>query len=1042
VTSTGGLHEARLDQSLINAALYLVVVAGLGHVLAAAAAGRRETEAALRQSRAGLEARVAERTQQLDAVRAVSAEITRELDLARLLTLIVARAQALLQAERCMIRLWSEGEQVLDRAVSSGLPLADPGPLRLDEGVSGVVARRRAGCIVNDYAAFAQAIQEPQSPTPPCASLGAPLLYHDRLIGVIVASHHTPGRPFTEADLDLLHLFAEQAAIAIENARAYEAAQGALAERTRAEEALRRYQLLAEQAQDIVLFVHRDGRILEANRAAAAAYGYTLEELGALRIQDLRAPETQPLTAAQLAAADAAGLLFETVHRRKDGTPFPVEVSSRGMQLHGERILGSIVRDISARTAAEVARQQSERRLATLLANLPGIAYRCRNDEAWTMEFLSEGCEALTGYPAAALLHNATRRYSDLILPEDREPAWDAVQAALAARRPYQVTYRLQTAQGEVKWAWEQGRGVFGEGGTVRALEGFVADITDRKQAEEALAARTQQLDAVRTTTAELTRELDLDTLLALLIRRAITLLAGASGTVYLWEETAQHLVPRAWDGLDDWIGALRIGIGEGIVGEVAARREGTIVNDFRTSGRPVPAFLERTQITATLVEPLLYRSQLLGVITVNFEDAGRVATPEDAHLLRLLADQAAIAIANARLFTDAQHAYEDLRQAQDEMVRVEKLRALGQLAAGVAHDLNNMLTAILGQTQLLRLQVADPRVQGALHILETAATDGAQVVSRLQGFARQQPTGPLAPCDLAALLQEAVELTRPRWKDEPERQGRTVAVRLALEPLPAILGTPPEIREALTNLILNAVDAMPHGGTLTLAAAPTADSVRLTLTDTGIGMTETVRQRVFEPFFSTKGGRGTGLGLALVYGILERHGGSIAVDSAPRQGTTFTLRFQRAQDTEAARPAQRVAPPCPQRILLIDDDPAVRQTVAALLRAVGHRVTEAEGGEAGLAHLAGGEVDLVLTDLGMPGMTGWDVARAVKARAPQVPIILLTGWGERQAAEIGERAFVDRILGKPVQLHDLLVAMAEVTGGPDGPAATADPGA
>jgi CheY-like chemotaxis protein len=368
--------------------------------------------------------------------------------------------------------------------------------------------------------------------------------------------------------------------------------------------------------------------------------------------------------------------------------------------------------------------------------------------------------------------------------------------------------------------------------------------------------------------------------------------------------------------------------------------------------------------------------------------------------------------------------------------VRTEKLRALGQMSAGIAHDLNNMLAAILGQAELLRLQVTLPEVQDALKVLYTAASDGAQVVRRLLEFGRQQPGRPLIPCDLVSLVDEALEITRPHWQDEAQEQGRLIEVWRAVENLPRVQGNPAEIREALTNLFLNAVDAMPTGGRLTVAGYLETDAtdreapgrVVLTVSDTGTGMTEETRRRVFDPFFTTKGFKGTGLGLAVVYSIMERHGGRIDVASAPGQGTTFTLRFReavsaRAESGDAKPPLQAAG----LRLLVIDDEEPVRMTIASLLRAVGYTVIEAEGGDQGLACLTGDSVDLVITDLGMPGMTGWEVAQRIKARQPDLPVILLTGWGHQIPDTAREHNAVAMVLAKPVRLVDLQDAIARV---------------
>jgi len=562
----------------------------------------------------------------------------------------------------------------------------------------------------------------------------------------------------------------------------------------------------------------------------------------------------------------------------------------------------------------------------------------------------------------------------------------------------------------------------------------LTAENAERQQVEAALRARTVQLEAIREIGADLTRELHLHDLLHLVVQRALTLVGADSGAVHLWNEAEQAIVAERWEGsLAGWPTTVRFHPGEGVVGTVALRREGMCVNDYRQSPHAHPLLVAETEIGAVLAEPLCYQDRLLGVIVLIHMAGQPPFTEEDQALLRLLAAHAAIALENARLFQAQERAYVQLQQAQEELVRAEKLRALGQMAAGVAHDLNNMLAVILGQVELLRFQVQLSEVQAALEVLYTAASDGAQVVRRLQEFGRQQRSTSLVPCDLVAIAREALELTRPRWQDEAQRHGRQIEVATSLAGLPPILGHPAELREALTNLILNAIDAMPAGGTLTLAGAPDPTpstepgpgGVTLRVTDTGVGMSEEIQRHIFDPFFSTKGFQGTGLGLAVVYGIMERHGGRIDVTSAPGRGTTFALRFQAAAPGLGGAP--RVAPPrpCPpQRILLIDDEASVRTTLASLLRALGHQVTEAEGGPAGLAALSAGGAELVITDFGMPEMTGWEVARRVKESSPTLPVILLTGWGQHVAGTPAERRDVDRILAKPVHVEELQAAI------------------
>ena len=801
-------------------------------------------------------------------------------------------------------------------------------------------------------------------------------------------------------------------------------------ERRRAVEALHRYELLAAHSRDIILFMRsEDGRLLEVNAAAASAYGYTHEELLALTIHNLRAPGTEPLTSAQMTQADTQGLLFETVHRRKDGSTFPVEVSSRGATIGGIRTLVSVVRDISERKRAEAALLESEERFRAVVETAPeAIFIQTRGCFAYLNPaavgfFGAAGAEQLLGQPVADRIHPA-RRAAVL----ERLRHLDDIQQPVPLTE--ETILRCDGGATDVE-GWTV---PFTYQGTQGALV-FVRDVTARKAMEVALQRQTNRLEAVRAVSTEITRELNRQTVLDLIVRRAVELTRAGAGMVHLWDARGERLAPQSTLGVSSVRLAVTLAPGEGVAGAVAATRRGLVVNDFRGSAYATPAIVAVSPHNRILGEPLEFRDRCIGVITVS-RDAGEPGFADDEQdTLRLLAIHAAIAIENARLFAELQASYDALQQAQAELVRSEKLRVVGQLSAGIAHDLNNTLAAVLGQVEVLQLGVTDPTLQHGLHAVETAVLDGAQVVRRLQDFARQQPAEQRGALEIAPLVADVVAITRPRWKDDADRQGTSIQVITRLANLPRILGDAAELREALLNLVLNAVDAMPAGGTLTIAgqAVPGAPAwVDVTVSDTGIGMSEEVRQRAIDPFFTTKGVQGTGLGLSVVYATVIRYGGRMDIASAPGQGTTVTLRLPAAP--AEARPTARLpawGPVSPRRVLVVDDDATVRSPLASLLRAAGHTVLEADGGSAALALLGTQSVDCLVTDLGMPDMTGWALARDAKRLMPTLPVLLLTGWGSHVGAEEPDAdRLADRLLGKPVRIEDLLAAIAELTEG------------
>jgi CheY-like chemotaxis protein len=308
-----------------------------------------------------------------------------------------------------------------------------------------------------------------------------------------------------------------------------------------------------------------------------------------------------------------------------------------------------------------------------------------------------------------------------------------------------------------------------------------------------------------------------------------------------------------------------------------------------------------------------------------------------------------------------------------------------------------------------------------------------------MREFYRQRDqTADLEPVDLNELIAQALTLTRARWSDMPQERGIVIDVRTDLAPkLPRIMGTESDIRDALTNLIFNAVDAMPGGGTLSVRTRPAdgeSPGVALEVTDTGTGMDEHTKRRCIEPFFTTKGERGTGMGLAMVYGMAKRHSAQIEIDSAVGQGTTFRVKFAAAPEQIAQTQVTPnvVVSTAKQRLLVIDDDPLLREALLRILETEGHDVTVVDGGQAGIdaftaAHREGQPFDAVMTDLGMPYVDGRQVAAAVKKLSPRTPVILLTGWGQRLNTEQSVPAHVDVVLSKPPKLPELRRTLAEL---------------
>lgn len=400
-------------------------------------------------------------------------------------------------------------------------------------------------------------------------------------------------------------------------------------------------------------------------------------------------------------------------------------------------------------------------------------------------------------------------------------------------------------------------------------------------------------------------------------------------------------------------------------------------------------------------------------------------------------AKAAAEQAAQARLHVEElSHYIAEQERIQAQFSQIEKLSALGELASGVAHDFNNTLAGILGRAQLL-LTTNDPeKIESGLRIIVKTAKDGAKTIKRIQDFARQRRDHDFAPLSVEQLLLDIREITQPRWKTSAEAAGIQIDFTLDLAAEKAlVLGDESELREVFVNLVFNAVDAMPSGGNLVFSTKENAQTVEISLRDTGAGMTEEVRSRVFDPFFTTKGNTGMGLGLAVSYGIVRRHEGTIEVQTEVGCGSCFTVKLPIAETPAATRTAAEVdfASPArsstPTRILVVDDEAHVRELLRDVLENEGCEVRLAESGHQALALFNSRDFDAVFTDLGMPGMSGWELARAVRLRDTRMPLAVITGWGEVVGSSERHAAQVDWVVPKPFDNELIVGIVREVSG-------------
>ncbi len=581
---------------------------------------------------------------------------------------------------------------------------------------------------------------------------------------------------------------------------------------------------------------------------------------------------------------------------------------------------------------------------------------------------------------------------------------------------------------------------------TVQALE---FEVVQHKATETRLEIQLERLNLLDQITRAIGERQDLASVYQVVIRRLEDDFPIDFGCVCLYDASAELLtVTRVGVGSQELAEKLamteesRIAVGQN---GLARCVQGHLVYepDVSELSFPFPQCLAQAGLRAVVSAPLQVETHVFGVL-IAARRQPRSFSSGECEFLRQLCEHVALASHQSQVYEALQHAYDDLRQTQQTVMQQERLRALGQMASGIAHDINNALSPVALYTELLLETEPNLSAQTRRYLETTqrSVDDVAHTVARMREFYRQQePQLVLSPADLSKLADQVLDLTRARWSDMPLQRGIVIQlVRDLPGNLPTVAGVESEIREALTNLVFNAVDAMPEGGTLTLrvkavAGRGKAGYVSMEVTDTGMGMSETTRRRCLEPFFTTKGERGTGLGLAMVYGIAQRHNAEIEIDSVLGKGTTMRMLFPVSPAVDGPKPDADSGPVLTRlRVLVVDDDPLLIKSLRDALEIDGHLVKTMNGGKEGIEafqqSVAQGETfAVVITDLGMPYVDGRKVASAVKAASPSTPVVLLTGWGQRLTQEGDIPPHVDRVLNKPPKLRDLRAVLRELVG-------------
>ncbi len=976
---------------------------------------------------------------------ALSKAVLSSLDLPKVLQHVLAATRELSGADVVTIWLLDEQGEWLTSAAILGLEDRPEHErffrLRLGEGIAGwAVANRQMLHLVDPVR---DPRYSPKLDRHPAVILAIPLIVRDHCFGALSLSRFTITEPFSHEVLETIAIFADLAAIAIDNATAAQ-----MLRRATARERILAYSTEMHQAEALIM------------RELANVLGVEPRLITTTNDEHLIDHTGQAITEHDLDLWRSEGALI--VDLRFDGLPAWLVVHELGRYWRKEDA------DLLAFAAAQMmrARQRAfERRAyarAEALSNLVALT-NARIDQASVLDQilaelhrfinfdsacvfvvhdeeyvrliaqrgLRSKADQVTLYAGPGSLINELRRLGTAIYHPDvqRVPGWQKVPDSDIIRswigvplRVDQVTIGVLTID-----KWTPNAFTAEDVGAAQMFGEQVAAVINNVRLLREAQERARQFQVLQQFSARIGTIREIDQLLdeaSQLLHRSFgyyQVLIGVIEGEYLVIRAAHgHLVhSRSRQQLFP-----PLPITAGISGWVISHGRATIVNDVMRDER----YMHHPNLPATAAEmivPVVVDGQMFGLIIIESAVKG-IFSQGDLDLVTAMAHLIGVTIAN--LNHDA-----ELQRAREQLIERDRLRALGELSSGVAHDFNNLLTSILGHVQLLLAENNDPRLSESLRAIELAALDGSATVRRLQGFAQTSRSIPNGAVDLNQIVSESLALTRPRWRDEAQSRGIMIEVHTETVPLPIIMGDAPALRELVINLVLNAIDALPHGGRITVRTAPAPveilgeAAVMLEIQDTGVGIDPALHEQIFAPFFSTKGSRGTGMGLAIVRGIVQQHSGRITLESDLGKGTTFRVWLPVGHPPASEQSAPLPSRVSPLRILVVDDEDAVRKVLARMLRRQGHSVDEAASGEAALIQFSAGRYQIICTDLGMPGMSGWELAAQIRQIDPNVRIVLVTGWSEQIDHDEVRSHRIDAVLAKPFTIQQLQATIAEL---------------
>ena len=672
---------------------------------------------------------------------------------------------------------------------------------------------------------------------------------------------------------------------------------------------------------------------------------------------------------------------FELAWLRKDGSLIDAELNIALLRSKGGNSTGAVgsIRDITQRKRVEETLIKSEKRYHSLIENASDAIISI-NKEGLIISF-NKKAEEMFGYT-----HEEIEGKSIILLspPSTRERQRKLLEEFKANNKLY-IVGNTQEGKGLRKGGQEfpfEGSAFFLEINGEDILTVILRDITERKKAETEIREAKEFLENLFTTSSD------------------AILVTDPQGNVTMVNEAVESITGYSRDDLLGKHVSMLMPLDEGIRSMMDRDHE---------------KFFKEGKVSGS--ESVWQR-----------KDGKHIVIESNKSLLK---DKNGQVIGAVGFYRDVSQR----KRVERMLIQSEKLKSLGELSGGVAHDFNNVLAAILGRVQLLKMNIQPPpgiqekrktmlEMKRGLEIIERAALDGAETVRRIQEFSRRREDDKnLTTIDLNEVIDHALEFTSVKWKNEAESKGIQIIIQKELSPLPPTVGSASELREVFTNLINNAIDAMPQGGRIKIKTFRDNSHIAIKVEDTGIRIPKGVKDKIFDPFFTTKGVQSTGLGLSVTYGIINRHRGTISVDSVEDQGTTFTIKLPFTKRNAKEEKVQEVMSVEQRKgkILVIEDEADVRELLSDILSNGGHEVDTASDGNQGIALFKKKEYDLVFTNLGMPGMSGWQVAEEIKKINRKIPIVLITGWEVKLNESEMRESGVDLVVNKPFVVDQVL---------------------